>query len=184
MSRKVPIDKQMAADRRTAWLLLGLLIVGFWASLYVLFGFRIALLIGMMAVPAVGYALSRLLVFNVAPAIMYWLRWLQWNKVNGCYHAFDDRPVRVEWGGKECRVAAADVYAVLYELFDEPARRRLRLRFDAAAFFEEGGIWWFGEQAALDVLTTRSERLDQRTNRFRNWLLRETFPSLRRKAEL
>lgn len=138
-----------------------------------------------MTAPAVAGLISYLLVKHGTEACHGWLRQRVWRDLNGNYHAFDDRPVRVAWRGGRCLVAAIDVLAVMGVEADRQRLRRLALIYPEPALFQdEDGIWWFSESAVADWLSRRAERIDARAVRFRRWLEKETFPPLRRKALL
>lgn len=135
--------------------------------------------------PILGSFLSYWLVQHWAGKPLRWLKKQAYAGTQGIYHAFDDLQVRVRWNGGACEVVADDVLNVMGIAAEERPKtlRRLALRYPGGLFRDIDNEWWFSEPAVLDWLAGQAQNLDLRALRFRQWLERETFPPLRKKAE-
>lgn len=179
------MDIEQQEKRHRVWVRLGAL-VAFAAYAYFLmrlFGPVIAI-VG--CAPVVGSAVAWWFVHQGAGGSLRWFRWLAWKDRQGRHHAFDDIPLRLRQGNFGPEVAARDVFAVLRLPRRHQARllRRLALTYPGGLICDETDTWWFREPELLDWLDRHNKTLDSRQLRFRHWLARETFPALRRKAEL
>lgn len=179
----------MNLDNETYWLnrlylVLGGLIFGIWIlpGMVRVLGWPLAVV---FLSPPIASILSYWAVQHGADGLGRWWRQLLYRGTNGSYHAFDDLPVRVRWTEGACAVAVQDVLNVMRLEADERTIRRLAFQYPGDGLTrDETGEWWFSELAVLDWLNRKARQFDERAHRFHRWLERETFPPLRRKAEL
>ncbi|AXS79765.1 hypothetical protein HYN24_06880 [Dechloromonas sp. HYN0024] len=136
--------------------------------------------------PVFGSLLAYWLVQHWAGKSFRWFRKRAYAGTDGIYHAYDDLQVRVRWNGAFCEVAMVDVLNVLRIPKDEQRKiiRRLALRYPGDVYQCAQKEWWFADTALLDWLADKGQNLHHHVLRFRRWFERETFPALRRKAEL
>jgi hypothetical protein len=118
-------------------------------------------------------------IYEIGPKIKYWASWSVFHRWQGCYYTFDGAHLRFFLIDETIWLPVSDLKRVIEPALSERELRLLGDEFGEIPGYKLKGI---SETGLLHVLSCRTEQrfASHTTIRFRNWLLDNALPNVKR----